>query len=251
LSRLAFFLSLALVRPLAAQTVQGVLLAEDGETPLAGARVQLVGLGDRTAAQAVTDAAGRFTLSAAQPGMYRVRAVPPGGAAILFSPVTLAAGELRELEFQAHPPAPADSVFALAPVTATAQQRRELLERHGFYQRQHVYPGRFLTHDQFVQLHGLRVVEKILDLGLFMEPHGAEGFSLYRVYHGGRCYVAVYVDGVPVGDQPLILMKDDEVAAVEYYTRDDIPAEFNPYPGDPNWRCGSVVIWTQPPGASR
>ena len=245
--------ALLVSRPLSAQTVQGVLLGEDGETPLPNARVTLVGIGGAATAEATTDAEGRFTLAAAGPGMYRVRATPPGRAAMLFAPVTLAAGERKELGFQAHAPTAADSVYALAPVTATAERRRELLERHGFYQRQHQYLGRFLTHDDFMRLHGFRVVEKILDLGILMEPHGAERFLLYRpqITGGadspfGRCYISVYIDGAPSNDISLIQLNNRDVAAVEYYTRDNIPPEFNPMLGDPGSRCGSLAIWTEP-----
>ncbi|HSU17310.1 carboxypeptidase-like regulatory domain-containing protein [Longimicrobium sp.] len=249
--------ALCIVPPLAAQTVQGTLLAEDGETPLPGARVALVGVGGAGTAEVTTDGEGRFTLTAAAPGMYRVRAVPAGGAAMLFAPVTLAAGERKELEFQAHAPTAADSVYALAPLTATAERRRALLERHGFYQRQHQYPGRFLTHDDFVRLHGLRPIEKILDLGISMEPHGSGRFLLYRVQitggadsPHGRCYLSVYIDGAPVNDIPLTQLTEREIAAVEYYTRDNIPPEFNPMLGDPGSRCGSLAIWTEPPSGS-
>src|SRR3954468_22174290 len=132
-------LLLLVAGPLAAQTVQGVLLAEDGETPLPNARVALVGIGGTATAEVTTDADGRFTVTAAAPGMYRVRAVTAGGAAILFPPGAAGGaatprapgggggGERRELESRPHPPERADSVYALAPVTATAERRRALL----------------------------------------------------------------------------------------------------------------------------
>jgi hypothetical protein len=246
--------SLLVASPLAAQTVQGVLLAEDGETPMPNARVALVGIGGTATGEVTTDADGRFTVTAAAPGMYRVRAVPAGGAAILFAPVTLADGERKELEFQAHPPERADSVYALAPVTATAERRRALLERHGYYQRQHQYLGRFLSHDDFQRLHGLRPIEKIQDLGIMMEPHGSGRFLLYRAQLTGgadspygRCYLSVYIDGAPVNDIPVTELTERDIAAVEYYTRDNIPPEFNPMLGDPGSRCGSLAIWTEPP----
>jgi hypothetical protein len=242
-----------LCRPAAAQTLDGVLLAQDGETPLPGARVALVGLGARVAAEGRTDSAGHFQLTAPAAGLYRLRAQPEGGAAILFAPVTLAAGESKSLEVEAHPPTLADTTFALAPVTAVAEVRRRNLERHGFYQRKHIYPGRFLTHEDFMRLHGFRVVEKLTALGIGMEPHGRDRFALFIQKHTGpanapqaRCYVAVYIDGTPVSDISVSQLTNDMVAAVEYYTRDNIPPEFNPFLGDPNGRCASLAIWTQP-----
>lgn len=242
----ALLLSIFLPLPLAAQAIDGGLLRAQGTAGVPAVPVQLVA-GDTTVVdEGVTRADGGFTLAAPGAGSFRIVVHPAGGSGIVFGPVTLAAGERKPLLLRL--PRGADQPVALAGITATAEQRRRLLDRHGFYQRKHLYPGRFLTHDDFERLHGLRVVEKILDLGLFMEPRGGSGFRLYRVQQGGRCYVATYVDGLPVGDQPLVLLKDDEVAGVEYYTRDDVPPEFNPYLGNPNWRCGSVVIWTQPPG---
>ncbi|HEX6749321.1 MAG TPA: carboxypeptidase-like regulatory domain-containing protein [Longimicrobium sp.] len=241
-------ISLSLPRAAAAQTVEGVLLAEDGETPLAGARLVLVGLGGRVAARALTDTAGRFTLTAADAGLYQVRAEPEQAPPILFTPMTLGAGERTSVHLVVQPLA-ADSPVALAPITATAERRRQLLDRNGFYQRQRIYPGRFLTREQFMDLHGFRLTQKIQDLGMGVETRGSGGFRLYRTYRGTRCYVAMYVDGAPVNDLSLNQLTLDMVAGVEYYTRDDIPPEWNPYKGDPNWRCGSLVIWTQPPDA--
>ncbi len=242
--------------PSAAQTIDGVLLAEDGETPLPGARVALLGIGSRVVAEAQSDAEGRFTVTAAGAGMFRLRVQPAGGEAILFAPVTLAAGERRSLEFQAHPPTAADSVVALPGVTATAETRERRLERNGFYRRRHTYPGRFLRHDEFMRLHGFRVIEKLQGLGIGMEPRGGDRFLLFRQQHTGgadspvgRCYISVFIDGTPVSDVPISQLTNEMVAAVEFYTRDDVPPEFDPRLGDSTVRCGSLAIWTAPPDA--
>ncbi|HEX8903644.1 MAG TPA: carboxypeptidase-like regulatory domain-containing protein [Longimicrobiaceae bacterium] len=246
----------------AAQTVEGVLLDRDGRTPVAGAHVALLGIGNRVAAEASTDTAGRFSLTAPGAGLYRVSAEPAGGATILFPALALATGERLSFEFHAQAPAadstaaaaaaPAgrDSAIALPAVVGVAEMQRRLLERNGFYQRRHLYPGRFLEREQFLALHGFRLTQKIQDLGILLEVHGAERFRPYRVYRASRCYIAMYIDGAPVNDLSVLLLTNDMVAGVEYYTRDDIPPEWNPYKGDPNWRCGSLVIWTQPPDAA-
>ncbi|HEX8903643.1 MAG TPA: carboxypeptidase-like regulatory domain-containing protein, partial [Longimicrobiaceae bacterium] len=236
-------------RAAAAQTIVGMLLDRDGETPLAGVRVALVAVGGgQLAAEGRTDEDGRFTLTAPSAGAYRVRAEPAGAPAMLFAAVTLAAGERKSLDFQAHAPTAADSAVALAPVVGVAEPHRQVLERRGFYQRQRVYPGRFLTHDQFVALHGPTPLQKIRELGIMLELEAGDRFHPYRLQRGQRCYIAIYIDAVPVTDLAFLQLTNDRIAGEEYHTADDIPGEFNPHIADRSWRCGSPVIWTQQPG---
>lgn len=74
---LLFCLALLGAGPLGAQTIRGVLV-DDRDAPVTGALMVLVYPGGESQAGAITDAEGRFTLVAALPGRYTVRAERTG-----------------------------------------------------------------------------------------------------------------------------------------------------------------------------
>lgn len=237
--------ALALPCAAAAQTVEGRLVSAADSSAVPAARVQLVAGDDARVGEAVSGVDGRFTLAAPEPGTYRIVATPAGGAAVAFGPFALAAGQRKGVLLRMPRGTEDDGVVALAPVTAVGQPRVAVLERHGFYERQRVHYGRFLTHDDLARLPGTTVLDHVRGLGIFVEPAGANRFSLYRLSHGGHCYLAVFVDGLQSSNTVLSRLSMDEVAGVEYYRGDDLPLEFNPYYGRSEWNCGAVVIWTR------
>src|SRR3989441_7464883 len=66
-------LTIALTNGLEAQTVRGQVTDSVSRTPLAGAFLTLVDSIGSERARAITDAAGQFTLTAPEPGTYRLR----------------------------------------------------------------------------------------------------------------------------------------------------------------------------------
>ena len=102
--------------PLGAQTVRGVLV-DDAARPVPSAIVVLVYPGGATNAGAMTDAQGRFTLVAAVPGRYTVRAERTGyrTAEVV---VDLGAGETVEVRL-----ATAVQVFVLPTVDVVGESR--------------------------------------------------------------------------------------------------------------------------------
>jgi hypothetical protein len=245
----AVLLALAGAAPLAAQRVAGRLVAADGSTAVPAALVRLVAADSEVVAEAPSGADGGFVLAAPDTGSFRILAKPPGGSEVAFGPVPLAAGETRSVLLRL-PRAGGEGAIALAPLTAVAEPQRAILDRHGFYQRRHTIPGRFLTHDDFARLGGSSLLDRIRAMGIFVQPHGADRFSLYRLSRGQQCYLAVYVDGAQTSNQTLTQLSVAQVAGVEYYTGAQLPFQFNPYFGRSDWDCGSVVIWTQPPEAA-
>ncbi|HEX6368332.1 MAG TPA: carboxypeptidase-like regulatory domain-containing protein [Longimicrobium sp.] len=95
LRALALCVALLAAGPLGGQTVRGVLV-DDTARPVPGALVVLVYPGGASDGGAMTDARGRFTLVAALPGRYTVRAERTGyrTAEVV---VDLAAGETEEV----------------------------------------------------------------------------------------------------------------------------------------------------------
>lgn len=103
--------------PAAAQTVRGVVVEEGTARPVAGATVVLAAAGGATAAGALTDAAGRFSLTAPAPGRYTVRAERVGHAAASVQ-VELRAGETVEVRLST-----AARAFVLPTLQVTADER--------------------------------------------------------------------------------------------------------------------------------
>src|SRR5436309_1442614 len=66
-------LTIALTNGLEAQTVRGQVTDSVSRTPLAGAFLTLVDSSGSERARAITDVAGQFTLTAPEPGTYRLR----------------------------------------------------------------------------------------------------------------------------------------------------------------------------------
>lgn len=93
---LALFPALLLATPAAAQTVRGVVV-DEAERPVVGMLVKLVTPTGRAAGRgALTDAQGRFTLTAPAPGRYTVRAERVGYRAAS-SAVDLEGGRTAEV----------------------------------------------------------------------------------------------------------------------------------------------------------
>ena len=80
-----------------AQSIRGAVTGREGGEPIAGAVVQLVGDGDRSAGGSLTDTAGGFLLRAPSPGTYRVRVDRIGFARETSAPVELARGATVEM----------------------------------------------------------------------------------------------------------------------------------------------------------
>lgn len=116
LRALAVCTALLAAGPLGAQTVRGVLV-DDAARPVSGAIVVLVYPGGAADGGAMTDAEGRFTLVAALPGRYTVRAERTGyrTAEVV---VDLGAGETVDVRL-----ATAVQLFVLPTVDVVAERR--------------------------------------------------------------------------------------------------------------------------------
>ncbi len=113
---LALCVALLAGAPLGAQTVRGVLVDDDAR-PVAGVVVVLVDAGGAANGGAVTDAQGRFALTAARPGRYTVRAERTGYRTAE-AVVELAAGQTVDVRLTT-----ALQVFVLPTVDAVSESR--------------------------------------------------------------------------------------------------------------------------------
>jgi Carboxypeptidase regulatory-like domain len=117
LSLIPLLLALLSAAPLSAQTIRGALVDEGGR-PVDGTVVGLYpAAGGRAVAGGLTDAEGRFSLSAPEPGRYRVRAERVGYRAAS-AEVDLVAGETSEVRLTT-----AVQAFVLDPIEVAADTR--------------------------------------------------------------------------------------------------------------------------------
>src|SRR5260370_9980981 len=80
---------------LAAQTIRGQLVDSVSRAPLSGAFLTLVDSSGSERARAITDVAGQFTLSAPEPGTYRLRSKRIGFRPYFSPALALHSGETR------------------------------------------------------------------------------------------------------------------------------------------------------------
>jgi hypothetical protein len=266
-------------RPAEAQVLRGRLLDLDTEEPIEGGVVTLMDSTGVRLRSFVTDADGRYELDAPGPGLYLVEARRIGYRAWVDGPVELSADEVWDSAFhlQVIP-------VLLDPVEVVAQTalREAYLQRVGFYERQRVDFGHFITRVDIER----RQPERMTDLlrtvpGARTSPSGSGlsrstisfGGSLQQ--RGGPCHPRVYVDGLVVirgdarpqgldvfglperaseagGSDPTLRQEialDDfvmpqDVQAVEVYRRgSEVPARFGGMSTET--QCGVIVVWTR------
>jgi len=86
--------------PVAAQTVTGTVVTEDGGIPVAGARIWLIRDDQARVDSTRANAAGRYTLHAPSPGTYVLYVEIPGYASETISHFELAAGQTLRRDVQ-------------------------------------------------------------------------------------------------------------------------------------------------------
>ncbi len=248
------------------QTSLEVVVHGAGGAALAGAVVRV---GDRPAA--ATDSAGRARMAGMPAGEYRVT-VTHASLGTRTGNVTLPA-DAGSLELS---PAGGDAlaatvrrVVAVAGVTATAQ-RNPALETQGFYHRQEVNPGQYVTEEQIQsrragrltdvlrRLKGVRIIRYAPESGMGggssggMEMQGQNRIASMRgstgISRAGPCWMDVYLDGSLVqsadvldGAQNLDQVSTSNVIGVEVYAAAEVPSE---YRGSTS-SCGVILIWTK------
>jgi hypothetical protein len=226
--------------------------AEDGGAPLAGAQVELLG----TRRVATANGAGVALLRGvpAGPTLFEVRKLGYGSEHFT---VNVAAGDTLgiDVDLQAAP-------VRLRGVRATATARNPTLQDNGFYDRQQMGLGTFLTGRELERypgarftsamrtVPGVRVVRYSPRQGGRRGPSNRSGMDVdeqYRITSSRSsagsgapdCFMDVYVDGLKY-DQSLDSFPVSEVEAVEVYRG---PSEAPPQFRNAASRCGVVVVW--------
>ena len=245
--------------PLGAQVLDGILVDPKAGSPVTRATVVLLDSAGQAVATVQTRGDGRFVLRAPATGTYGVRA-ERGGALLATGTVALAEGITTQVEMRATEGAVAAAAtgaraLALEPLEAVGAARRRYLSNVGFYDRQAVNTGIFLTGDQFRARGGARVVDALQGLrGTYARPTpvntalSSMSWVIYQHHFGGRCRAGLYIDGILREPESLQQVKAEDVEAVEVYNATEVPQRFSRI-GSTNGRCGAVVIWLKTPSA--
>lgn len=233
--------------------------------PVAGAAVRIDAL-----AAVATDAQGRFRVRSVPPGEHRVTVTHPSlGARTVALPLPADAAEmeLRAGAGQALA-ASVQRVVRLAGIGATAQARRPGLDIQGFYQRQKIGIGTFLTDQQLHRVAGgslANVLRMVPGVRLMLASETTNGSASMRslspkslavssrnttgISRTPPCLMDVYLDGALVagftlGERGSISLDELNLAsveAVEVYRGAETPAEYR----NSTSTCGVILIWTR------
>jgi hypothetical protein len=106
-------LALLIAPAAAAQAVQGRLVARETQVPVHGGTVHLFSADSQAVARAITDAAGRFTLQAPEPGQYWMLARAPGYETSESNLFPIGAEGMRMRFVISRPPVVLDTVTAV------------------------------------------------------------------------------------------------------------------------------------------
>lgn len=272
-------LLLATARPAESQVLRGRLLDLSTDEPIEGGVVTLMDSVGVRLRSFVTDADGWYELHAPGPGLYLVEARRIGYRAWVDGPVELSADEVW------------DSIFHLQvipvlldPVEVVAQTavREAYLQRMGFYERQRVDYGHFITRAEIERRAPDRMTDLLLTVPGARSAPSTSGLNRSSIsfggsiqQRGGPCHPRVYVDGLVVirGDarphgldvhgQPELaseagpsdptmrqeialddVVMPEDVQAVEVYRRgSEVPVRFGGM--STNTQCGVIVVWTR------
>jgi hypothetical protein len=233
--------------------LRGRVLERPGDRPVGGALVQLLRSDSTLVASAITDADGAFSIRT-------MDALPAGGylyigrlgyleARVPLNTTTTDASVVV-IHLDADP-------VAIAAVDVRGTARNPALDNVGFYRRQRVGIGRFITRDM-LETGRYSTERKVIDM-LRRVPgvtHAGErpdgGYAYLRAPQMAMradtafCHATFFVDGMPQGTQ-LQPLNTYDVEAVEVYVGpSQVPAQFTVMGS----MCGAVLIWMRT-GTSR
>ena len=236
-----------------AQAVTGRVLDFVTDSAVVLARVRLLDSTGVALAYTVTDQEGWFLLATPGPGRYYLHAESGFYKERLDGPLELAARDPALIEYRLEP-----DPAGLDPIVVEARSKRIALQRAGFYEREKVGLGRFVTRekiesrnarylsDLFEAMPGVRLVRgqfgrrEVTFRGGLRMGAGGSGSSV--------CYPRVFIDGMMMalggGTPPGLddLLRPEDVEAIEAYrSPSETPAQY----GGAMAGCGVILLWTR------
>lgn len=222
---------------LRAQTITGVLIEADTESPLRDGVMTLLGRDTTVLAQTRTDSAGTFTFTLPRSGSYRLRAEHGGFRPAVSPALSISSPDTLEVEFSL-----ARDVVVLEPLVVKGRSRRLTPAARRFYDRAQARGfGSFITRDDIEKLHPLRTTDLLNRIpGVQTTPMMGGNAVTIR----GNCRPNVYVDGVRINGYRSIddLVQPMDVEGLEVYrSSHQAPAEYTGMRAG----CAAILIWTR------
>ena len=204
-------------------------VTDSSAAPLQGVEVT----SSRPQARAVTDADGRFRLAALEPG-DQVLTFRRVGLRSLAIHVALQPGEVRDTAVVlAMLPVPLDTI------RTEADALEENLRQAGFYRRQKMGFGDFLTRADIARMPAADVWSVLRRIPFVDVLDAGPGRRLVLMA-SGTCRPQLYLDGLRTPD--LIGIPVDIIDGIEVYRRATlVPVEYNAG----GRACGAVLFWTR------
>jgi hypothetical protein len=194
-----------------------------------------------------SDAGGEVLITAIPPGTRLIELQRPGYAMVRVAAEFSGADTVRR-EVALTPQA-----VELEGVTATSWGRSLRLRRNGFYDRQRMGLGAYMTADRIEQLKPMRTYELFRYMRGFKVQLTRTGWVVVGTRGTGlseNCVPRVFLDGMAVTSSDdvreemaaLDMISPENILAVEVYQgAASIPAEYN----QTGSACGVLLIWTR------
>jgi hypothetical protein len=210
-------------------------VTEAADQGLANVDVTIVGRENRT----LTNAQGRFAVDGLAPGVVVLRfarlGYAPRTATVIVQP-----GRTVEVAVTM-----AVQPLELAAIDVTVRSRT--LEQNGFYERSDGGLGTHFSPAELGSLGANLVSEALLGRvpGVRVEEAFAAGGTTRLLSRRGsvpgleECALAVFLDGMQLGDADLDLFPLDAIEAIEVYHGIETPPRYAVTP------CGAVLLWTK------
>lgn len=233
--------------PLDAQEIRGRLLDGESGAPVTGAAITLMQGEGEELGRTLTDAAGGFRLAVPGAGYYRMRVTRIGYGAIVTDSVEVGPRETLEVELRALASAvPLEGVEVTAAPAAPERSRR--LERMGFYNRERMGFGHFMTREQIERRSPPETVELFRQHpGFRIVPNGAgRGSEVLSTRSTGGCRPDIYLDGLLLGrdgrEDPLTYIQWTDIEGIESYSSAlTIPIQYKRQ----GRACAAILVWTR------
>ena len=244
LSSFALLPALLGATALHAQQFSGKVMDRTGEGPVQTATVEALTANDRVVGRARSGDDGSFTLRLRDPGEFRLRVQRLGYRTATSEPVPVADLQTVRVELRI-----STSEVALTPLTVTGRtdaSRSPRLEREGFYQRQAMHVGAFVTRDQIRErrpLHPSQALRGIPGVRIQQITGSTQGVVVITRRERGGCIPLLLVDNAVMGAEDIDLqIGAQDIDGIEVYRGpSEIPGRYMSLASP----CGLIVIWSR------
>jgi len=221
----------------AAQTLQGTVMELGTDRPVGAADVVLLDAPDGEVLQRTTTrSSGFFRLDAPSAGPYWVRVSSLGHLTTTDGPATLVPNDTMDVQFRVRVAA-----IEINGITVWAEAQSPRLETTGFYQRQDVGVGRFVTRedmDEIVATDASDYLERLPGVTVY---RGGQAGAPAQIRVRGDCTPSVFVDGFQAGSSIDEVVDIESIEGIEVYVGpSEIPLQYNT-----TGICGVILVWTR------